>query len=363
MDNAWRSFMWEHIPYEEKHLDEMLAMTKQNYGDIEIADKEYILHQYFKNPAGKAAIELAYDFESQCLAGQYIAIPNRIVIDGTVYPILLSLNTLTNENYRGQGIFTKLAERLYTSNTPDFIGVYGMPNQNSYHGFIKKLNCRDFGSIPLFLRPLKPTNLVKERLHSSFLSSLARPFNLIYKTKPVRLPANLEIVEIDYNNLDLVDEFWESIHRKYPVMIVRDADYIKWRYLDTPIRNYRVYVLLKSGSPCAYAVGRITDVAGMNCGMLVDLLTLPGQEYDGRYLVNKMLTYFERKNVDMAGCLMKTGTGEAALLKKCGFFVCPKFLEPQPFPMILRIFRKDIEPMKISNFDDWFFTMGDYDAI
>ena len=54
---------------------------------------------------------------------------------------------------------------------------------------------------------------------------------------------------------------------------------------------------------------------------------------------------------------------EAEILRKAGYFVCPKFLEPQPFPVILRTFNKQVKELGIYNFKNWFFTMGDYDAI
>ena len=49
--------------------------------------------------------------------------------------------------------------------------------------------------------------------------------------------------------------------------------------------------------------------------------------------------------------------------KKLGFFRCPKKLEPQPFPLILRLFDPSLEDKGIYDVKNWFFTMGDYDVI
>lgn len=49
-----------------------------------------------------------------------------------------SLNTLTGKQYRGQGIFTGLAEENYKTAYKDGIAfIYATPNPNSYPGFIK----------------------------------------------------------------------------------------------------------------------------------------------------------------------------------------------------------------------------------
>ena len=63
------------------------------------------------------------------------------------------------------------------------------------------------------------------------------------------------------------------------------------------------------------------------------------------------------------GCLMQKHFEEAHILKKAGFFVCPKPIEPQPFPIIFRKFNDMERSELMENFDNWFFTMGDYDVI
>lgn len=99
--------MWKSIEYSKEKLNEIIEMTVEYYGeDNDISQKAFLEHEYFENGAGKAFIKLAYDEENQKLAGQYIVIPMKMKIMSTEYPVILSLNTLTREAYRGQKIFT-----------------------------------------------------------------------------------------------------------------------------------------------------------------------------------------------------------------------------------------------------------------
>lgn len=357
--------MWEPITYSPEYLEDILEMTRENYGpDNNIAQKDFIEHQYFQNPAGDAVIDLALDREKKCLAGQYTVCPMRFWIDSAQRLCSNSLNTLTREAYRGQGIFTGLAKRIYEREADIGHGFcYGIPNPNSYPGFIKKLSFREIGQTPLYLRPLKPSTMVREFMGSKGLSILAKPCNMIWGAKSVKKVAGLEFVRITEDNLDIVNRFWETVRGKYPIMNIRDSAFIRFRYLNMPKRKYWPYMAILNGKPVAFAVGRIMTVAGMQCGMLADFLFCDGYEKQAKVLTSFMLRLLQTNGASVAGSLMLNHTKEAALLRKCGFWRCPKKLEPQPFPLIIRLFDQSLETKGILDIHNWFFTMGDYDVI
>ena len=52
--------MWNAIEYDNCYLGEMLQMTVEQYGsENDIADQNFLMHEYFENPAGDAVISLA----------------------------------------------------------------------------------------------------------------------------------------------------------------------------------------------------------------------------------------------------------------------------------------------------------------
>ena len=126
-----------------------------------------------------------------------------------------------------------------------------------------------------------------------------------------------------------------------------------------PQRKYYLYIGNQDGEPCCLAVGRIMEVAGMQCAMLVDFIYASGAER----VANSVVQRFLARGASLAGCLMLSHTQEYKLLKRHAFFKCPKKLEPQPFPLILRFLNSEWNRAEIGNINRWFFTMGDYDAI
>lgn len=354
--------MWKAVKYQPENLLETIEMTREYYGDSWISDHGYLKWQYEANPAGPAMIQLARDVETDQLAGQYVVIPMRFkAFDKTVNGIL-SLNTLTRQIYTGQGIFTGLAKTVYQDCAEQGSKFcYGFPNPNSYPGFTKKLGFTDLGNVPLLLHPLNVKALVKKKL-GPLLAPLSLPFHLFYKVKD-RPDDRYEVFPLTAFNLSAIDAFWAKVQDKYPIMGIRDADYIRWRYFENPYRDYQLYGIHKKNSSdlIGYIVGRCTEVAGLTSGMIVDFLVDPSVPAAGNSLINRLLRFFVDNNMDLAGSLMLQYTEESRILKANGFFTCPKALEPQPFPVIYR----KLSPQGEENLqlNHWFLTMGDYDAI
>lgn len=355
--------MWKSINYSCGKLQEMLAMTTEYYGkDNDIAKEEFIQHEYFRNHAGDAVIKLAYDEEKDVLAGQYVVIPVKIKVGNEICQAILSLNTLTKEAYRGQKIFTSLAEEVYQEcKEKGYKFCYGAPNPNSHPGFLKKLKFKDAIIMPLFLKIVHPSVLVREKMNSRFLESMTKPFNAFFY--PTKTKNEREVETINRRNVFYFDMFWEDNKNKYHTMGVRDAEYMKWRYIDMPFREYEIKMVIENGKPKGYIVGRITEVADMKCGMIVDFMVEKNREDIGKLLISNMEQFFYKKGAGLLGSLMQKQCEEAGYLHKAGFFVCPKRLEPQPFPIIYRELNDESGLETIPDFSQWFFTMGDYDVI
>lgn len=355
--------MWVEKKFSQEYMTEMLQMSAEHYGiENETTKRRFIQHQYFENPAGEAVISLAVDEDSQTVAGQYVICPMRFFVDQQVRPCVNSLNTLTRTKYRKQGIFTGLAEVAYQRAAEEgYAFCYGVPNPNSYPGFVKKLSFVELGKVPLLLRPLRPSQMIKEYMNSKVLSVVARPADLLFHIrKDNRNP--VDIVLISRENVTLLDKFWNNVKDKYRIMNIRDKLYVSFRYLDMPYREYMLYLAVQNGDPVGFAVGRIMDVAGMRCGMLADFLFSRGHEYAAKKLLMHLLYAMQERGASLAGCLMLKHTEESSVLKRSGFFPCPQKFVPQPFPLIVRAFDRRMEK-RICVLKNWFFTMGDYDVI
>lgn len=101
-------------------------------------DAPYLKWLYCDNPTGSVIGFDAWDGDR--LAAHYACIPAMARLNGVRSKVMLSLNTATDPDYQGRGLFTKLAEATYAAAAHDGVkAVYGVANANSTPGFIRKL--------------------------------------------------------------------------------------------------------------------------------------------------------------------------------------------------------------------------------
>ena len=99
---------------------------------------QFLEWEYKNNPNGNIVGYNAYYGDK--LAAHYVTQPVRVLIEGKVRKVLLSLNTATHPEHQGKKLFTSLAEKTYElAYKEGYDFVYGVANANSTPGFINKL--------------------------------------------------------------------------------------------------------------------------------------------------------------------------------------------------------------------------------
>ena len=116
--------------------------------------------RFFAGAYGICPSVLAMDEDR--LVAFYTVMPVRLRLGGEAVLAAQSMDTMTHPDYRGRGLFLKLAKACY--DLAASIGVevlYGFPNDNSYPGFIRRLNWDHTGDISQWIRPIRPSRHAK----------------------------------------------------------------------------------------------------------------------------------------------------------------------------------------------------------
>jgi hypothetical protein len=113
----------------------LLAAAFPKTGKLTVS---YLKWLYSNNPVGKV---FGYDaYYNDVLVAHYATIPVLYNIKNKDTKGLLSLNTATDKDHRGKGLFTMLAKKTFEDVAlTDFKFVIGVANNNSAHGFITNL--------------------------------------------------------------------------------------------------------------------------------------------------------------------------------------------------------------------------------
>lgn len=126
------------LQFNAESVERYAALFEQCFPGARHLTTSYLKWLYVENPVGRAVGMDA--FSGDLLAAHYACIPTKVSLDGTSVNALLSLNTATHPDFRGQGLFTKLAALTFDAAAgAGFSAVYGVANANSTPGFTRKL--------------------------------------------------------------------------------------------------------------------------------------------------------------------------------------------------------------------------------
>jgi hypothetical protein len=156
---------------------------------------EYLEWLYRNNPRGNA---VGFDaFDGTKLIAHYACIP--IKLDGYSKNTLLSLNTATDPNYQGRGLFVQLAKQTFEFYGEDFSNVVGVANSKSTGGFLKHLGFSGMGNLEL-----RYGDLNRDQIGSKIYTEQELDWRISCPSKPLsarRLGSNMVLVESKFVTL------------------------------------------------------------------------------------------------------------------------------------------------------------------
>ena len=284
---------------------------------------EYWRWRYADNPAGSGVIQLAWDGET--LAGHYALARTKMSWQGEVVSSSLSMTTMTHPDYRRKGLFRLLAESCYLQAFQNGIElVYGFPNENSYYGFVNKLEWLDLGD-------------EIEMVYRGENAPEPRGFSIKVLESIQEIPSDLFKLDIENDVLHLI----------------RDKKYFDWRYFKNPIDTYEVCLIETVRKEKAMVVFKLYNEGEVKKLHLMDCNVLG--ECDFKNIIAGIWEYAKSKDRNVLS-IWGANKSSKDLLLDCGF-TNTGFKTHLGF----RPFSERFKKQKLSR-EDFYLTMGDSDV-
>jgi len=309
-----------------------------------------------ENPDGVAWIHLAEDGGK--IVGHLADLPKRFSVQGEVVLGTLTHEMMVHPDYRRKGISTATARYAIHKIEKEkglFMTAYSI-REESFNSLIKT-GWKAVLKLPVLVFPIRFQGIVSRYLRSRPMSlligAMARCcYFFLFGWRKKRRSKGVEIERV--NELDeQFDGFWEKAISLYPIMGIRNRNYLTWRYLQHPTRNYVIYRAKKNGEMKGYIVLRKVELLNFNSAVIVDLLAL--DETSLSELVEKGVEHSRREGVDLLGFMVPKPHPYYRSLKKGGFLLSLK-----TFHFLVYSFWKEevlFDPK------GWYVTWGDTDVI
>lgn len=233
--------------------------------------QESLEWQYLRNTTDKLFVDVALSPRGEKLAAIYASLPGWMRIRGERRLVLQSLDTLTDAEFRGRGLFVALAQQTFSRAADEGAAlIYGFPNGSSAHGFFKKLGWTSLDPLPFLVRPLR-LSYVADRL------KLPQAVRALVPRAPLVAPFGgrtrasvREITSADPR----ITQLWQRFSAGVGVAIDRDAGYMRWRIFERPAADYRALVFEDGAGDAlrAMCIFTVKEKHGGRIGYVMELM-------------------------------------------------------------------------------------------
>lgn len=312
--------------------------------------------QFFEN-GNENFVDIEFDEQKKKVAAIYATFGVRFKIDSSVYLGSQSLDTITDIDYRGKGLFIKLAKDVYEKAKDNGVAlVYGFPNGNSIHGFKTKLNWEVLDPVPFLIRPLKSSYFTNRISYLKYLPNINLSFSNYRKSKQFSIVADSYFPE----DVNLI---WNSFSKNIKVAVQRDKRYLDWRYVTKPLEDYKIAHCYNSKNEyLGYIVYTVKGKHGGKIAYIMELVYVLEVPNSGtellKYAVNEI-------KIQKADCILSwcfTHSPNYKNFKKSFFLNLPEKFRPIELHFGARCFNDDLNKI-INNRSNWYLSYSDSDTV
>jgi hypothetical protein len=240
-----------------KELEEFFNST-----DYALRNKKLLHWKYLGNPAGQARIFLIRE-EGLKIKGALSFLP-RICVkpNSDRFVILQAVDAFLAPEARGQSLYSKL---IKYSTSKLGMPIYGFPNKIAERIEVKS-GWEILAPINSWYFPINIGHLLsnsKLRFFTPLLNSISKAYAYFWLN---RNQINLELRKINEFKNDFVVK-WEHLY------IERTANFLNWRFINNPIKNFFCYEFHNNGELIGYCVYAIEE----STGVIYDFISMKNQ--------------------------------------------------------------------------------------
>ena len=196
------------------------VFKKQQRSKNVLRDDRFWVWKYKSSPFGESLIHVAED-NNKIIASATLW-SWEIFYNGNFYKCYQPCDTVVSGAARGKGFFYKINnERIIDAKKENTDFIFNFPNENSLPGY-KKCGWTFVGKIPWKLKILKPLTFINSYFKKS-------------QSEKIRVPRKFSL---NHKNLQAIP--YKSTPNNNKICTNISPDYVKWRYLAHPTRDYGI---------------------------------------------------------------------------------------------------------------------------
>jgi GNAT superfamily N-acetyltransferase len=327
-------------PYSDKDELAVLELLDASLGGGPAGSRSpaFFRWKHVSNPFGRSYAILAEHGDR--VVGFRTFMRWRFVVDGTPVSAVRAVDTATHPDYQGQGIFRRLTLAAIDELRADTDLVFNTPNEQSLPGYLK-MGWQRVTDVSIQLRIRRPLRFARG------VRSLDELHAEVGTAPTVSAPTAASVLADGDAMAPLL-----PAARPGQLATDRSVDYLRWRYGEAPLLDYRAVAVGDRSRPDSIAIFRVRPRGRLWETTVAEVLTVPGDVWSAR----RALTAAARAAVvDHVTCSLPSGSEARRGLRRAGFMPSPEGLTLVANPLR----PMPVDPLRPST---WAFALGDLEV-
>jgi GNAT superfamily N-acetyltransferase len=335
-------------------ISDLITRMSSAEGNQRLRDKTpaYYRWMYLANPAGPAIVHSAR--HRGAVVSTFAVAPKIVQINGRITRLGKTMDMFTDPAYQGQGLIKHCTTAVFLDAAASGMdGWYVTPSVNSYPIFTGKWGYREDFRVVYRAKILDYSRVLASAIKPAGLGraigAVADAVRRMVKRGVIRLPDGYELRPMTTFGEE-ADRLWKKVADGYRVALVRNADYLNWRYVENP-DHYWALGLTYNGGLVGIIVMTMTLRRGIRVGEIVDYVCVADDLTTFRLLVHAAVADLEERGCALCQAWSIKGTRLDRRLRKAGLVLRRagvKFLISPGFP-----------DFAIYDPEAWLLTQGD----
>ncbi len=313
---------------------------------------------YQANPMGTGVICVA-EHDGR-IVGHAAEIPLALKVGGENVLAGLGIDAMTHPEYRRQGMYLAVVRtRRALGEARGIRATFAFPNEFSYPGQTADLGAFDIATMHKVIRPLNWRNAAMAQTGNRLVAAISSVAGVLLdamffvpgKARPSKGLKIAPVSAFDQRH----DDLWAKASSQYPVLVVRNRDYLNWRYAAVPDVDYLICVAEREEEIAGYLVVSRQRLDRARVGVILDVFAESDQA--AQSLVADAMARCRQERLDLLYAARVAGTSLARTYRRNGFLHAP-FLKP------IRVTGRSVSPDiagQLRNPKNWFLQIGDSD--
>ncbi len=289
----------------------------------------------------------------------YGGIPCRFHLPTGEQIAMVSVDGMTDPEFRRRGVLTTVGRFIYdTWRDAGIPFTLGLPN-DQWGSRTKALGWEALFPFRWLIRPLRPAAILARRLGVPALSHL-HPLGTVwnrYWNRPLTPDATVTIEPVSRAG-PAFDRLWAVCAPDIKVSVIRDSQWVQWRYLTAPSQDYRVVLAQRAHQPAGYLAYRIKHTPRGTLGFIADLFTPRTDGNVRTTLIGQVLRIMQAEEVDAVFTLAIPKTRLYRTFRHAGFVFSQGAFTVQMVPLAT-----DLPMETFRNPQNWYLAGGDFDVV